>query len=81
VQENPLFSREERATRPVSMKPVDEETIENGGGGERGRKGGWKNMGRVVRPRTSTHYTGNVTNGEIGAKATKQARGERQKDR
>ena len=34
-----------------------------------GRK--WrKNMGRIVRSETSTHYTGNVTNGKPGTNTT-----------
>jgi len=48
---------------------MDGETIERGEGGK-GSGNGQKNIGRTVRPETSTHYTGDVTNGKVGTNTT-----------
>jgi hypothetical protein len=62
-----LFSQSEETTdsKPVSIEPMDGETVKGGGGVGEGRGRGQKNMGRIVRPETSTHYTEDGTNAKL----------------
>jgi hypothetical protein len=64
-----LFSQSEETTnsKPVSIESMDGETVKGGVGvgvGE-GRGRGQKNMGRIVRPETSTHYTDDGTDAKL----------------